>query len=94
MFSARNPRWWLKAAGAAGVCALTAVLVANAPARNGQSRPSAQYGGADPRLDALALAIAFAASAAVLVALRRPGSRDADAQTPASRAAVSPDADL
>ncbi|MFD9073688.1 hypothetical protein [Streptomyces lasiicapitis] len=75
------------------MCALTAVLVANAPARNRQSRPSAQYGGADPRLDALALAIAVAASAAVLVALRRPGSRDTDSRGAVSQGTATQGAD-
>ncbi|WP_037685936.1 hypothetical protein [Streptomyces aureocirculatus] len=78
MFTARNPRWWLRAAGAAAVCALTAALVAGAPTRHAPARHDRPRttapgdGGADPWLDATALTVAFVASAAVLLLLRRP----------------------
>ncbi|MFD0416085.1 hypothetical protein [Streptomyces sp. NPDC127108] len=79
MFTARNPRWWLRAAGAVGVVAVTAVLLASVSARRGRTRPVPGDGGADPRLDAAALAIAAVASTAVLLVLRRPvAGRDAD----------------
>ncbi|KUF16934.1 hypothetical protein [Streptomyces silvensis] len=83
MFTARNPRWWLRAAGAAGVCALTAALVAgapryHAPAEHDEPRAAAAPdAGADPWLDAVALTVAVAVSTAVLLLLRRraPGRR-------------------
>ncbi|MBJ3810310.1 hypothetical protein [Streptomyces flavofungini] len=79
MFTARNPRWWLRAAGGVGVVAVTAALLAGTSARHGQARPG-PGGGADPRLDAAALAVAAVASTAVLLLLRRPapgGATDA-----------------
>lgn len=80
MFTARNPRWWLRAAGAVGVVGLTAALLASGSARHGgQPRPGPGDGGADPRLDAAALAIAAVVSTAVLLLLRRPVTgKDAD----------------
>ncbi|MEL3945167.1 MULTISPECIES: hypothetical protein [Streptomyces] len=77
MFTARNPRWWLRAAGAVGVVALTAALLASASAGRGRPRSGPGDGGADPRLDAAALAIAVVVSTAVLLLLRRPVTDEA-----------------
>lgn len=77
MFTARNPRWWLRAAGSFGVVALTAVLLAGASGRRGRPRPGPGDGGTDPRLDAAALAIAVVVSTAVLLLLRRPVTDEA-----------------
>ncbi|MFH9070226.1 hypothetical protein [Streptomyces alboflavus] len=77
MFTARIPRWWLRAAGAVGVVALTAALLAGASAGRGQTRPGPGDGGADPRLDAVALVIAVVVSTAVLLLLRRPVTDEA-----------------